>query len=272
LTPDARTSDGAISRRRLLGGAAALVVLASCTDDDNVGGQLTPTSSVDPTNPPTSSAKSVGEVDGLTAVDFDGLGTCKLLPEQTAGPFGLDEQLVRRDISEGYPGRPMRLGLRVVDQSCAAVPGAVVEVWHCDASGDYSAFADAGGGKDESTGTTFLRGTQAANDDGIVEFLTIVPGWYPGRAVHLHVRLRVDDAVALTSQLYFDENHLDQVYESEPYSQFGLPDTSLAEDRIAGDVAADGLLLRTTVVETEAGRGTLALANLGIDAGGGAVG
>ena len=60
------------------------------------------------------------------------------------------------------------------------VAGAAVEVWHTDATGDYSAFADGGGGKDEAEGTTFLRGTQVADDDGIVEFATIYPGWYRG--------------------------------------------------------------------------------------------
>jgi protocatechuate 3,4-dioxygenase beta subunit len=266
---------GTISRRRLLGGTAALVVLAACTDDDQSGARPTATSSVDPRTgssvDPTDEA-GVGEVGELTAADFEDLDTCVLLPEQTPGPFGLDEQFGRRDISEGYPGQPMRLGLRVVDEGCAPVPGAAVEVWHCDASGDYSAFVDGGGGKDEGPGTTFLRGTQTANDAGIVEFLSIVPGWYPGRAVHVHVRVRVDDTVTLTSQLYFDDEHLRQVYESAPYSEFGAPDTSLAEDRIAGDAASNGTLLHTTVVEMPGGSGTLALANLGIAAGRGSTG
>ncbi len=259
---------GVIGRRRLLGGMAALVVLTACTDDVSGDGRLRSTTSVDPTSPPTSAAQDGDEAaGGLTAADFYGLGTCTLLPEQTAGPFELNEQFDRRDIREGCPGRAMRLGLRVVDQSCAPVSGAAVEVWHCDASGDYSAFADGGGGKDEGAGTTFLRGTQTANDDGIVEFLTIVPGWYRGRAVHVHVRVHAEGAVVLTTQLYFDESHLGEVYASPPYSHFGVPGTSTAEDRIAGDVASNGTLLRTTTIETEAGLGTLALANLGIDAG-----
>lgn len=245
-----------------------MVVLAACADDDGGATPSTSTStSVRPTTSPTSTAATVGDLDALTAADFDGLDICQLLPAQTAGPFGLDEQFDRRDIREGYPGQPMRLGLRVVDQRCTPLPGAAVEVWHCDATGDYSAFLDGGGDKDEGPGTTFLRGTQTAGDDGIVEFLTIVPGWYPGRAVHVHVRVRIGDDVALTSQLYFDDGHLDQVYASAPYAELGPPDTSLGEDRIAGDVVASGLLLRTTSAETAAGRGTLALANLGVDAG-----
>ena len=82
------------------------------------------------------------------------------MPEKTAGPFPLDQQFDRRDVTEDLPGHPIRLGLRVVDKICAAVPGAAVEIWHADATGDYSAFTDNGGGKDEGAGTTFLRGTQ----------------------------------------------------------------------------------------------------------------
>ncbi|HTL86156.1 MAG TPA: intradiol ring-cleavage dioxygenase [Acidimicrobiia bacterium] len=202
----------------------------------------------------------------LSAADFADLGTCALMPEKTAGPFPLDQQFMRRDVTEGYPGRPLKLGLRVVDASCRAVPGAAVEIWHCDASGDYSAFADGGGGKDEAQGTTFLRGTQIANDEGIVEFLSVYPGWYTGRAVHIHLRVHQRDAVVLTSQMFFDEAYTAKVYGSAPYKQFGLPDTSNAQDSIAGNPQAEGTLLRPRDAKTSKGSGTLALLNLGIRA------
>jgi protocatechuate 3,4-dioxygenase beta subunit len=159
----------------------------------------------------------------------------------------------------------MRLGLRVVDQSCAALPGTTVEIWHADSTGDYSAFIDNGGGKDEGPGTTFLRGTQPADADGIVEFLTIYPGWYHGRAVHIHLRVHLDDATVLTSQVFFDADYTAAVYSAAPYAQFGLPDTSNASDSIAGDPKAEGTLLHTVAGETSKGAGTLALLNLGVD-------
>lgn len=253
-----------LTRRGLLGGGLAAVVLAACGDrgDGDEGAETTSTTTTEATvgaggAPPASAA--------LTAADFDGLGTCRLLPEQTAGPFPLDQQFDRRDITEGYPGHPVRLGLRVVDAACAPVPGAVVEIWHADATGDYSAFADGGGGKDEAEGTTFLRGSQTASGDGIVEFLTIYPGWYPGRAVHVHLRVHLDGATVLTSQLYFDEDHTASVHAEEPYAEFGLPDTSNAADAIAGDPASEGTLLALRGAETSAGPGTLALLNLGLD-------
>jgi len=202
----------------------------------------------------------------LTAAAFETLGTCSLMPEKTSGPFPLDQQFDRRDITEGVPGQPMRLGLRVVDESCAPVPGAKVEIWHTDSTGDYSAFIDNGGGKDDGPGTTFLRGTQAADDDGIVEFLTVYPGWYHGRAVHIHLRVHLDDATVLTSQMFFDADYTKSVYSTAPYSEFGLPDTSNSADSIAGDPQAEGTLLHTVAGETSKGTGTVALLNLGIKA------
>jgi protocatechuate 3,4-dioxygenase beta subunit len=186
------------------------------------------------------------------------------MPEKTAGPFPLDEQFDRSDVTEGLPGQPMRLGLRVVDDSCAPVPGAKVEIWHTDSTGDYSAFTDGGGGKDEGSGTTFMRGTQTANDDGIVEFLTVYPGWYSGRAVHIHLRVHLDDATVLTSQMFFDEDYTAGVYATEPYAEFGLPDTPNSADRIAGNTQAEGTLLHTSAGDTAKGSGTVALLNLGI--------
>lgn len=261
------------TRRRFLqvgGLTAAAVAVGACAADAPVGSAPATTGSPDTgastPDAPAGTGGSPVEAAGLTVADFAGLATCVLLPEQTAGPFPLDEQFVRRDITEGVDGRPMRLGFRVVDDTCSAVPGAEVEVWHCDATGDYSAFEDGGSGKDEGPGTTFLRGTQVADADGIVEFLSIVPGWYEGRAVHIHLRVRVDDATVLTSQVYVDPAHLETVYADPPYAERGLPDTANEDDGIAGDVVADGTLLATSERTTDRGeRGTLALLNLGID-------
>lgn len=200
----------------------------------------------------------------LTVAQFTALGTCGLLPASTAGPFPLDEQFDRRDITEGYPGQPMRLGFRVLDDACEPVPGATVEIWHTDATGDYSAFADGGDGKDEGTGTTFMRGTQRADGDGIVEFLSIYPGWYRGRAVHIHLRVAVDGERVLTGQVYFDDAYTAAVYASHDAYVDGAPDTSTSADRIAGDARADGAVLATVAAPTSAGDGTLALLNLGV--------
>jgi protocatechuate 3,4-dioxygenase beta subunit len=201
----------------------------------------------------------------LTAADFDGQGTCVLAPEKTAGPFPLDEQLDRSDITEGIAGHPLRLGLRVVDADCTPISQATVEIWHTDSTGDYSAYVDGGGGKDDGPGTTFCRGTQAVNADGIAEFLTVYPGWYNGRAVHIHLRVHVDDHIALTSQLFFDDDYTAAVYADAPYAEFGLPNVLTGADGIAGNAAAEGTILTPSRGDTANGPGSIALHNLGVD-------
>lgn len=257
------------SRRRFLLGGGATVVAAACGSDpapsrDASASSTTVADSVPLLSSSTTTGAGTSATAALTAADFDVLGTCALLPEQTAGPFPLDQQFDRRDITEGYPGHPLRLGFRVVDDACAPVAGAAVEVWHTDATGDYSAFADGGGGKDEGDGTTFLRGTQTAGEDGIVEFLSIYPGWYRGRAVHIHIRVHLDGDVALTSQVYFDDDYTASVHDGAEYLDNGLPDTSNDADGIAGDPEADGTLLELAAGGTANGVGTVALLNLGI--------
>lgn len=264
----------AITRRTFIAAAGAAALAAACSDDGasdaapdatSTSTSPAPSSTTATDSTTTTTAASVpdpaaAEPTALTVADFAGLGTCVLLPAAGAGPFGLEEQFVRRDITEGYPGHALRLGIRVLDADCLAVPGAAVEIWHTDASGDYSAFEDNGNGKDEAAGTTFLRGTQIADEDGIVEFHTIYPGWYPGRTVHIHVRVRVDESLVLTSQLYLDDAYTAQVFTEPAYADNGQPDTTNATDGLAGDVATDA----TLVALTAEGDGTLGLINVAV--------
>ena len=256
-----------MNRRAFLGlgaGTLAATALAACASDDTVVDETGPTSST--TRAASTTTASGSRVAALTVADFEAIGSCRLLPEKTAGPFPLDRQLDRRDITEGLPGQPLRLGLRVVDAHCDPVPGASVEIWQCDATGDYSAFRDNGGGKDAAAGTTFLRGTQPATADGIVEFATLYPGWYRGRAVHIHLRVHRAGENVLTSQLFFPDDYTDTVYTEAPYARFGTPDTRNADDGIAGDPATEGTLLTVRSADTGRGQGTLALLNLGVAA------
>jgi protocatechuate 3,4-dioxygenase beta subunit len=261
------------SRRTFLAGAIALAAAACSDSEGDSAGQTTstsatPTTSTDDsaTTEPTTggSGDSQADVAPLTVAAFEALAVCAMAPAQTAGPFPSLERLERQDITEGYPGHPLRLGLRVVDQACEPVPGAKVEIWHTDATGDYSSYEDGGSGKDEGEGTTFLRGTQTANADGIVEFQTIYPGWYGGRAVHIHVIASVDGRDIHTTQLYFDEGYTDAVHATGEYAQFGPPDTSWDDDRIIGDPDTDGSGIVLSPAATAAGQGTLGLINLGV--------
>ena len=201
----------------------------------------------------------------LTAANFASLGTCRVSPEKTAGPYPLDEQFNRRDITEGVPGSPMRLAFRVLDSACKPITNATVEIWHTDSTGDYSAYIDHGGGKDDGPGTTFCRGTQPTNAEGIVEFHTIYPGWYHGRAVHIHLRVHMNDKTVLTSQVFFDPEYMATIYATAPYAANGMPDTPVTADRIAGDAKAEQTILSTVAGPTLKGAGTVALLNLGVD-------
>ena len=265
-TPEARPT----TRRTFLAGGAALVgaVLAGCAGSDGDGDGSASSASTDggasgaSTTSTTVAAEAASGDATLTAADFADLGTCLLAPEQTEGPFYADVGLERRDITEGLAGHPLRLGIRVVDEDCAALPGALVDVWHCDVDGDYSAFSDGAGSSDDAgEGTTFLRGSQVADADGIVEFATNYPGWYQGRTVHIHTKVRIDDAEVLTTQLYFPDDVTDEVFTEDPYAAHGERDTRNEDDGIAGDPAAAGNLLTIRAP----GSGTVGLVVLGVD-------
>ena len=161
------------------------------------------------------------------------LASCVARPQQTEGPFFVDQVLDRSDIrpdpktGELKPGVPLRLSFRVSrlnGTSCAPLASAQVDVWHCDAEGRYS---DAGGlgSRASTSGTRFLRGYQRTDAAGGAQFLTIYPGWYGGRAVHVHFKIRTADAAgrqyAFTSQLYFDDAFNERVFAVEPYVSRG---------------------------------------------------
>jgi protocatechuate 3,4-dioxygenase beta subunit len=177
-----------------------------------------------------------------------------LTPAQTEGPFFVDTGLMRSDIRDGKAGVVLELGLRVVEAaSCAPIPGALVEVWHADANGAYSAFDIAQGNSQDQAGETFLRGFQRTNEDGLVEFLTVYPGWYPGRTPHIHVMVLLEGRTELlTTQLYFPESITDAVYSLAPYAARGPRSTTNATDGVG---APEPLLTR--VAERSGGYGTV---------------
>jgi protocatechuate 3,4-dioxygenase beta subunit len=153
---------------------------------------------------------------------------CVVRPEQTEGPYFVDEKLNRSDIrvepsdKSVKPGVPLRLEFqvsRITGAACTPLSGAMVDVWHCDAAGAYSDVRDS---QFDSRGKKFLRGYQQTNANGNAEFLTIYPGWYEGRAVHIHFKIRSaaqgGPAQDFTSQLYFDESVNDQIFKQAPYN------------------------------------------------------
>jgi protocatechuate 3,4-dioxygenase beta subunit len=174
--------------------------------------------------------------------DADAAATCVLTPEVTEGPYWIDEQLTRRDIREGKPGLPLVLAFTVVNaKTCRPIRGADVEIWHCDALGNYSGFE--GGGR---TGTRYLRGHRRSNAAGVATFLTVFPGWYPGRTPHIHMKVHVGsaDRVVHTGQVFFNEAITVAVYKQAPYSGHGRPDTSHARDMIYAQAGGSRAVVR----------------------------
>jgi protocatechuate 3,4-dioxygenase beta subunit len=154
--------------------------------------------------------------------------SCVLTPEMTEGPYYVPSEKVRRTISEGKPGLALELRLTVVNAStCKPIRNAVVDIWHADAGGVYSG-AVAG-----NAGTNFLRGVQRTDKNGLVLFKTIYPGWYRGRATHVHVKVYLSGNVVHTGQFFFDESISNAVYRRAPYRAHGTTaDTPNASDSI----------------------------------------
>jgi protocatechuate 3,4-dioxygenase beta subunit len=147
-------------------------------------------------------------------------------PAQTVGPYFVDERLnrsdVRSDPADGSlrPGAPLELTLelsRIVNGVCTPFEGAVVDIWQCDAAGMYSDVTDR---SFDTRGQKWLRGYQVSDAAGRVRFTTIYPGWYQGRTVHVHFKVRTSlaaNAGEFVSQLYFDDGYTDGVFAQAPY-------------------------------------------------------
>jgi protocatechuate 3,4-dioxygenase beta subunit len=165
-----------------------------------------------------------GNADGALAGDAV---ACVLTPEQTEGPYYIAGEKVRRNITDGRPGTPLTLRLRVVDAStCKPIKGAAVDIWHADASGIYSGF---GSGR---SSRTFMRGIQRTDANGLATFKTVYPGWYQGRTVHIHVKVHLRGNVVHTGQLYFPDPVTDAAYRRAPYSQRPSRDVRNANDSV----------------------------------------
>ena len=156
-----------------------------------------------------------------------GAVSCVLTPEQTEGPYYIAGERVRRNITEGRRGVPLLLRTFVVDAStCKPIKGAAVDIWHADADGVYSGFGEGASSK------TFMRGIQRTNAKGLAIFRSVYPGWYPGRTVHIHVKVHVRGNVVHTGQLYFPDAVTDAVYRKAPYSSRPARDTRNADDSV----------------------------------------
>jgi protocatechuate 3,4-dioxygenase beta subunit len=177
-------------------------------------------------------------------------------PQQIEGPYFVDgmpnRSDLRSDSSDGTieHGIPLHLNLNVYDVeddgSCVPFKGAKVDVWEANSQGLYSGVAE-----DGTEGKDFLRGYQIADENGTVQFTTVYPGWYEGRAIHIHVKVKsaegLQNPFEWTSQFYLDNHINEQVHKHPPYSDHGPVAMPNEEDGIYTGPSTDGL------VQTNAG-------------------
>lgn len=186
-------------------------------------------------------------------------GTCVLIPSETQGPYPLlsvlsQSGIVRQDLTEGRPGVPLVLILKLVNlnNQCAPIENAALYVWHCDKDGIYSGYAQPGGVS--TVGQTFCRGVQTTDCNGEAAFLTMYPGWYNGRITHVHfqVYLNLQGTVTATSQLAFPPEITTAVYNSSLYLARGQNTsvTSFAQDNVFSDGVSNQLVSVTGSVAT----------------------
>jgi protocatechuate 3,4-dioxygenase beta subunit len=179
-------------------------------------------------------------------------------PQQIEGPYFVDNMPNRSDITSDtstgsvQAGMPLRLVINVYDVdgdngegSCIPLKGALVVIWHANPQGVYSGIQQQG-----TTGQNFLRGNQVTNDNGTVQFITVYPGWYEGRAIHIHIKVRTlegsNENFEWTSQFYLDDSITEQVHTQPPYSDHGQPDITNQGDMIFTGPSSDGLIQSNT--------------------------
>ena len=213
-----------IGRREALGaiGAAGAAIAIGCGDSGST-----------PTSPTTTTTTNTGNT------------ACAVTPTETVGPFPSLTDLFRSDIREGKSGTQLALTIKVVNtnSACAPVPNANVEIWHVDAAGNYSQY-----GTEQAQ--TFLRGIQTTNSNGEVTFTTIYPGWYQGRATHIHVEVTMSGRSVKATQIAFPESINSAVYATGAYASRGANPISNTSDGIFADSLAAELTTLTGNVAT----------------------
>ena len=192
--------------------------------------------------------------------DAQAAGACvPVAAQQTEGPYWVEEMLNRVDVrvdpsdNSVRPGTLLALSMNiheVTSAGCTALAGAHVDIWHCDAGGLYSDVA-----ANNTVGRKFLRGYQISDDNGSVQFTTVYPGWYSGRTIHIHVRVRTYSGTQVvdvsTAQVFFDDAVTDQIFTQAPYNTRRARDTRNANDMVLTQTS--GPVLYATLTQTPAG-------------------
>lgn len=245
-----------LTRRTLLGILAAgsalpLLPQLGCSDDGSGGGEDLLDGGAGGDGGPAPDALAAGAwASGGTASMTDkasypdpftaALATCAIVATTTEGPCTTATDLDREDVSEGWTGLPVRLALKVVDSACEPLVGVTVKIWHTNLEGSYSGQTPNNGMclKDQDYGADdFFRGVQTTDAEGRVFFDTCFPGWYRGRAVHIHFQVKNGQSSTGVSQLFFPEDVTADIFAAhDEYKDAGQPDTTFANDNIMAGI------------------------------------
>lgn len=244
-----------LSRREVLalfGFAGASVLVACAPTAATPAAVATATTAPVATTAPTATTVAVAATTQAVATPIP---SCVVRPEMTEGPYFVDGQMERSDIrieptdNSVREGMPLSIAIvvsQIADGVCTPLQGATVDIWHCDAMGVYSGVSDPGF---DTAGQSWLRGYQVTDENGRVEFSTIYPGWYSGRAVHIHFKIRTtvtgNETYEFTSQFFFDDALSDEVFTNAFYSGKGQRDTLNSTDSIYAN-GGDMMLLNLT--------------------------
>lgn len=183
-----------------------------------------------PTSPSPTTTTATSSTTTATTTPTTTAAACAVTPSETAGPFPSLTLPVRSDVREDRTGLLLNLAITVVNASanCAPVTNASVEIWHCDAAGNYSEYGTL-------TSSTWLRGLQPVDGNGVARFTTVYPGWYAGRVTHIHIEVFVDNRSVKTSQIAFPEDINTAVYATGVYASKGQNPTKNTNDNVFSD-------------------------------------
>ena len=184
--------------------------------------------------------ESCSKNDTNDTTDESSDGTCSVSPSETKGPFPIKtpSQLVLENIKSDRVGIALLINLTIKNKNnnCQPLAGALVDVWHCDKDGNYSEYGGTQMQQTDYTAVHFLRGRQTTNANGVASFVSIYPGWYQGRAPHIHVEILTSSGSSLlVTQIAFPENISSEVYASTNYVAHGQADTANTADNVFSD-------------------------------------
>ncbi|CUM57110.1 unnamed protein product [Debaryomyces fabryi] len=200
--------------------------------------------------------------------------SCILSPEVTIGPYYVEGEYVRDDITEDQDGVDLLLDVQLIDvNTCEPVPQSYIDVWHCNSTGVYSGVSE-----QDTLGYTFLRGIWPTDDDGIMQMKTKFPGWYEGRVTHIHITAHQNATVLLNNtisggdvnhigQIFFNQTLLDEVALLEPYVSNQQSRTSNTDDSIYQEENSNGYdaIMNIEYLGSEISDGLLGYITIGVN-------